>query len=516
MKSFTQYRIPALALALYFIFYTLCYNQLQYLLDSDAVAYLTIARRVADGDWFRSINGLWSPLNSWLLVPFIRNGIDAWTAAKGLNALFGGILILQFWYLLRQLNFSKQQVAEGALLVVIPICFFAYFQMFGDVLQLIFAMAYLSFALRKNFMQHTKWVILAAVVMGVGYYAKAYSLVFFVLHFSVLAIIAFRKKTIETRKIILNYILGIGVIVIIVLPWAFQLQKKYGEFALTGMAGKLNMSWYINSGKTFKDSIGLMIPPAYDDSPTFWEDPYLSAGELSTPLSSVYLFKRWVLRVGHTCLMAVKSVSEISLFFIPIFLIFFYRLFKRKKITTVQSKIIWAIILLPLGYLAMHIETRYIWLLMFLIIILGFYLLQNWKWDNVQKRIARTFFFLSVLAMPCFMLFMLEGKNKYLFSIAKELKENNIKGKIVTNHADEGSFWVVSYLAGLNNYTIEKNEFELEELINEMKRYDIRYYYHFRRSSYQRFGDHEERFKKLFQPAFEPAHPSLTLYELKD
>ena len=466
-------------MALYFILYALFYDSLQYLLDSDAVAYLTIARRVATDDWFRSINGLWSPLNSWLLVPFIKNGIDAWTAAKGLNAFFGGVLILQFWSLLKQLKFSNILVTAGTLIVVIPICFFAYFQMFGDVLQLIFALTYIQLCLKEDFLLQLKWVLWASLLMGIGYYAKAYSLVFFVLHFTVLAFFAFRNQRGNKSLVVRNYFLGIIVILLTITPWVIQLHNKYDQFLPTGLAGKLNMSWYINSGKTFKDDIKLLIPPAYDDSPCFWEDPYLSAGELSTPFSSYYHFKRWILRVGHTCLMAIKSVTEISLLFIPIILIFLYRILKKKKVTKVQSKIIWAIIVLPLGYLIMHIETRYIWLSMFLVILLGLYLLQELKYVEWKKRLVLIIFCLSITAYPIFMLFSLQGKNKNLFVLGQELKENDISGKIVTNLKDEGSFWVTCYLVGLNNYTIENHTISTKSLVREMKRYGIEYYIYF-------------------------------------
>jgi len=479
MKGFSSYKIPALALLCYGLLYGLFYNSLQYLLDSDAVAYLTIARRLAAGDWFKSINGLWSPLNSWLLVPFIKSGYDAWAVSKALNAFFGGVLILQFWNFLNTLRFNKKQIAVGTFVVVIPVCFFVYFQMYGDVLQLVFAIAFITLALRKDFILNRNLVLLAALLMGIGFYAKAYSLIFFVLFLGTLAMLAMKKNGSNVKLILTNYFFGLLVVILLVLPWGFQLQKKYSEFALTGMAGKLNMSWYINSGKTFNDSIGLLIPPPYEDSPSFWEDPYLSAGELSTPFTSAYHFKRWGLRVGHTCLMAIKSVCEISLFFIPIFLLFFYRLVKRRKINKIQKKLLWAMILLPLGYLAMHIETRYIWLSLFLLIPLGFYWLEELAISEGKRKLLYLVFGISIIAFPLFKLFDLNEKNKNLFVLADELKANNIKGKIVTNLNDEGSFWIVSYLAGLTNYTIEEDQFDYAEMVKEMQAYKITYYYHF-------------------------------------
>ncbi len=514
MNSLARYKVPALALVAYFVLCCIFYNQLQYLLDSDAVAYLTIARRVAAGDWFKSINGLWSPLNSWVLVPFIKNGINAWKAALGLNIFFGSILIIQFWGLLKQLRFSKRHVMLGTTTVVIPICFFAYFQIFGDVLQLIFGLAYIRLCLRKDFILNTRFVLFASAIMGIGYYAKAYSFVFFVLHFTIIAFMAYRRSKANRTILIRNYALGIGFAILLVLPWAVLLQKKYNTFALTGLAGKLNMSWYINSGKTFKDSIHLVVPPPYEDAPSFWEDPYQSAGKLSTPFSSTYHFKRWVLRVGHTCLMAAKSVSEITLFFIPLFLVFAYRLFRKRKLLDEQRKILWAILLLPSGYLAMHIETRYIWLLMFLILPLGLDYIKNIEFSDLVKRVLFGVFYLSIVVYPLYKLQHLGGKNKKLFELAKELEERDIQGRIVSNIDDEGSFWVVSYLAKLNNYTIEHGDYSLEELVGEMKRYNIQYYYHFPQEG-GRFSDVDEPFKKVFHLVFTSSVSTSSLYKLR-
>lgn len=92
----------------YFILWILLQPYLGYLLDSDCVAYLTIAERVAKGDYFRSINGLWSPLNSWMLAPFIQHGYDAWASAKALNCFFGGAILVAFHHLLLRFEVSKK------------------------------------------------------------------------------------------------------------------------------------------------------------------------------------------------------------------------------------------------------------------------------------------------------------------------------------------------------------------------------------------------------------------------
>ena len=48
----------------------------QYIFDIDAIGYITVARHYAAGEWNHAINGYWSPLNSWLMVPLIKLGFS--------------------------------------------------------------------------------------------------------------------------------------------------------------------------------------------------------------------------------------------------------------------------------------------------------------------------------------------------------------------------------------------------------------------------------------------------------
>jgi hypothetical protein len=474
-----------MALGFYFLVWKMLNPLLGYMLDSDCVAYLTLARRVAEGDYFRSLNGLWSPLNVWMLVPFIQKGMDAFEVAKLLNAVFGAILIIQFYTLSAHFKLSKA-IRIGTLFTLpIIVSFMVYFQLFGDVLQLVFVLLYLSLLLNRS--NHRKWYfpILCGVIMGLGFYAKAYGLLFFLLHFSVFIVLLYRERILEFKFALRQWVLGVLSILITVLPWSYALHKKYGEWTLTGMAGKLNMSWYINSGKTFKEDITLLIPPTYSDSPSFWEDPYLSQGELSTPTSSVTHFVKWVARVVHTTLIAVGCFSEISTLSIALLFFGWYYFFFKRRNTVLDNAfqyklLILTITLLPLGYLMMHIETRYIWLNLFLLLILLGFVIDRYR-DYVTS--AKMYIVLSGLALATFFVFpivqveQLKYKNKELFAMADELRQHQFQGKFTGNMTDAGRMWVVAYLTKSSFFTIERTDYSLDELKLEMARYQVDYYF---------------------------------------
>ncbi len=270
---------------------------------------------------------------------------------------------------------------------------------------------------------------------------------------------------------------------LMVLPWILALHLKYHEWSLTGHAGKLNMSWNILSAKSFKDNIGLLIPPSYPDSPSFWEDPYLSQSNLSTPFTSLSCFLKWVLRVGHTLLNSVICFQEISFFAIGILLLALYLFFiKIKKINSFEHKVqllCITILTLPLGYLMMHIETRYIWLNAILFILLCSIMYEKYASIYLKKNqqlIIVCLMLFSFLIFPLMQVKQLKYKNKSLFEFAAQLNKNGIHGKFTSNIQDAGNMWVIAYLSKNQFFTIEKTAYTEQDLLNELKKYSIDFY----------------------------------------
>lgn len=480
MKYFKRYYLVFILL-IYVALWYIIHPILGYMLDSDGVAYLTIARRVAEGDYLRSINGLWSPLNSWLLVPFIQKGYEAFIISKYLNLLIGAILIVQSYLLFKRFSSSFFYISLFSACLAVAMVYFTFFQLYGDLLQIIFVLAYLHILLFKIKASPMLYSMICGIIMGLGFYAKAYSFPFFVLHFSVIHFYWYLVGTENKTRIVKNIILGTLTTILVVLPWTLALHKKYDVWSITGLAGKLNMSWNINSAKTFQDSIQLLIPPTYDDSPSFWEDPYLSQGELSNPLSSSTHFIKWGARVVHTVLVYTQCMNEISPFGLAILFIavwyFFFRNINIDEDSSLIHVIILTALLLPVGFLAMHIETRYIWLNVILLMLITIKLLEKSSWKrSVLKNIAVVIVALSFITYPIYAVEQLKYKNKDLFDMAATFREFGIKGRFTSNISEEGRMWVVAYLTHNSYYTIERTEFSEKELLKEMKKYQVDYF----------------------------------------
>jgi hypothetical protein len=459
------------SLLLFIVLWNGLYSHYQYLLDPDAVGYLTIAKRVANNDWFNSINGLWSPLNCWLLVPFIKAGKYAFSSALFLNACFGGVAMVLIFQLL--FKYCKQNILAIVLAVCLPIVlvYYSYMQVFGDLLQLIFLLIYLLIITSENFWGTWWKYVLCALVMAIGYYAKAYTLPFFILHFTVIHI----WHGYQTKKNnFVMMVIAFSITIACIIPWGLQLQKKYGAFSLMGNAGKLNMSWYLLSKKEFKSDIKLLIPPTYKDSPSFWEDPFPSQGVLHSPFESVGLFVRWIARIVHTSINAIVCLNEISALAIVLLLAGIYFLLIKKKEDSL-ALITWAGCLVPLGFLTMHIETRYIWLVMPVVVCIAAYF-SNFIKEKKYQVILSIALGISLIAYPLFHLEQLSNQGKTNFEDAALLKQNGIVNKkVCAVNTNTYNAWINSYLANNYCYTIEQSSFSDSLLAGELKRYGVEY-----------------------------------------
>jgi 4-amino-4-deoxy-L-arabinose transferase-like glycosyltransferase len=450
----------------------LAYPYYKYFIDADAVAYLTIAERAAKGDWSRSINGLWSPLGSWVLVPFIKAGHNGFAIAQFIN-LICALAILPLWFFLAK-KFAKQDLLLNFVtLALAPVLvYYSYLQVFGDLMQVCMLLAYLHVCTQTNFIKSISLHILAGAICGIAFYAKAYSFPFLILHLAALH----AWHWYHYKKIIfIQAASSIIICILVMLPWSLTLSKKYDAFSLTGNSGKLNMSWYLLGHKEFKDSIKVLVPPTYDDSPSFWEDPYPSQAQLHSPFESVeMLLVKWPPRIIYTCLIAVSCCSEISSMLLIGILI--ACLIYRKSKDAALAAITLACLVMPLGYLAMHIETRYIWLSGLTGIILCIIVLQHLNYQRYKWALS-IFFAMSLLVYPAYHMYQLRNKGKQNFELAQLFKQHNLQQCKFTGNAEDASdAWVIALLSRSHFYSIDQFDYRAEDLISDMKRYSLTHY----------------------------------------
>src|SRR5687768_11427631 len=107
----------------------------RYIIDFDATGYINVAKLLAAGDYSNSINGFWSPLGSWMLVPFMKSGYDPVLSAKYINGVFGLLSLIAFYCLLKKLTISDSIRNVFLFFVIVMLFYFAFYELFGDLLQ---------------------------------------------------------------------------------------------------------------------------------------------------------------------------------------------------------------------------------------------------------------------------------------------------------------------------------------------------------------------------------------------
>ena len=76
-----------LSLAIYISLFFILFPGYRYIIDPDSTGYFSVAEQLAKGDFHNSINGIWGPLGSWILTPFLRLHFDAILTAKYLKRI---------------------------------------------------------------------------------------------------------------------------------------------------------------------------------------------------------------------------------------------------------------------------------------------------------------------------------------------------------------------------------------------------------------------------------------------
>lgn len=149
----TQRRPEYLSLLVIPLYIALCLFLLptfKEIIDPDDTAYLKIADRYAAGNWQLAVNGMWSPLNSWLGALFMHiTGMKGVMLFKYLNIVFGSIALLSVRELLRKSGIGSRYHFLG-LLGLIPFCVYAtYHELAADWLQCTVLLLYLNLIFSK-------------------------------------------------------------------------------------------------------------------------------------------------------------------------------------------------------------------------------------------------------------------------------------------------------------------------------------------------------------------------------
>lgn len=204
-------------------------------LNPDAVSYLTIARRYAQGEWV--VRGFWSPLISWLLALPIAMGIDPQLSVNIL-AIFTGLIFSSLCLPLAE-RFSLQRLYRLAIFIIIAIIslYYLFTLITPDLLGGIFVLLYFLAVTSKRYLERPiVFGVAVGIVGALAYYGKHYNIAFITVHLVIHAGLLFFSKPAQRKQVVLATSAGLVMLVVLTLPWIYGIYLRYDTLAISTSA----------------------------------------------------------------------------------------------------------------------------------------------------------------------------------------------------------------------------------------------------------------------------------------
>ena len=475
-KKYTPFLSSALLLCLSLF---LVYPNYQYYIDPDGTAYLTIARRYASGDYLRAINGYWSPWSCWLSAILIKAGLMPVPASVVVNATgaIGFLYVTQSLFL--RFGIARMLQWSFNFSLVVFLCFAVFWQSFDDLWECFFLLAALRLMLAESFLKRPLLWIALGSMGALAYFAKAYAFPFFILNcICCLFLVAGGDK----KKWLKITAVAVTTLIVLSIPWIVALHMKYGIWT-TSTAGPLNMSWYLVGHPYWKAGITHLLPPVYSDSPYYWEDPYVVNGETPHFWNTGHLLGMQLLRVGLNLYKLLVSSFQISVFFplIALAAMFAVSSQKLKFFWTADIRpLTLSFLLFPLGYLLVNYESRYLWYMLPLSMVLAGILLR--ETENPFKKLLYVLAPLSFIVYPLWGLVKMNHAGYNEYHLAELFEMEQIHGPFTTVVHEGVSAQQLARLAYFSKnsyYNIPDTKLSPRDVIAEMRKYKVKYYLHF-------------------------------------
>jgi hypothetical protein len=482
-KGLYFYIIPLL---LFSVLSVCVYHFYQYRIISDDFSYLAIAQRYITGDYKTAINGYWSPLNIWILALWVKaTGMALLPSSYIINCCSFAVLIALTISLSRRfVNGSFERMGLGVCMSVfcafnIPVTHFA------DAMNCSLLLLCFGIMIKKDFVLKPQLWLLWGLVAAIAYFSKAYSFYILPLTLAIGIFILLKKEGLfSLKKWGTIFAVSVGCFLLLSFPWIFLLHQKYGLWAIS-TAGGVNTNWAIESHIYFSDTYKILVPPAYANGLSCWEDPWINHAPMLSPLSSAHLLVKQLFRMCMNALNWFSVTAQFSPFYFPIWLAGLFYLLKRK----IKDKDVYRLLLVmtflifPAGYLMLSFGNRYLWFTVPLIMLSGLFLLKQYlasRLSPLAYKVLLLVYFISWLpgSLQDMKVMFKEGKGEY--EMAQEINRLQIHGSFLTNIYD-------NYQTGFRLSWFTQNAFYMhfgdnwttQELLAEAQKQHVKYYYYF-------------------------------------
>lgn len=472
------------SISIYIIVGLILIQDYLFVINTDGISYIHIAQNYIDGRFSDAINGLWSPLFSWFLIPFLMIGddkIQVLFSLKLISLIIGIFTFIGVYLLCDQLKFDNK-LKIATLVTLIPFTlYFAFNKTTPDLLVLTILIFYLRVILDKRYLHSLKMGLLAGFLGALAYLAKSYVFAFFSVQFVIINIdywLKFKKN----RKIIMkNFILGLVAFLCISGIWVGLISDKYDKLTI-GTASTFNYGIFGPQSPgppIYYD--GLMKPQ--DDAMSVWDDPsYIKVVEWS-PFSSIENFDYQLQIISYNLVETIKIIESFSILSILIILLAFFLINKSSNDSSKNNLtvILLTIFIYSAGYCFIFVEIRYLWFVELLLLLLGVLSIKVlFEEYSLKKNLTILLVFLmcfSFIPYPVFNLYDTYGDGKDIYNLAENLKKQGIQGgNIAASSADWRDTLILSYYLNSKYFGLTKPSSTPKEISEELHKNEIKYY----------------------------------------
>uniref|UniRef100_A0A7C3NFW2 Glycosyltransferase RgtA/B/C/D-like domain-containing protein n=1 Tax=candidate division WOR-3 bacterium TaxID=2052148 RepID=A0A7C3NFW2_UNCW3 len=449
----------------------------RYQINPDGISLINIAKKYLSGNFKLAINGYWSPLISFLLVPFIMIFKDGILSFKILSFLIGLFSIFSFDRFLKKLNILSDY-RKIFFIFIIPFVttHFSLITMTSDFITATFFLFSLSFFVDEQFFNKKYSFLILGFVGFLTYLSKTYGFFFFIgFIFFLFTVYLIKKDFVKVKNIFFT-----GLIFTFLSSfWIILISSKYGYFTI-GTTGKYNYSLLTIDTLNLKKVYSQPLQPPDTLSTSFWDDPSF----VKHPDFKIYMVfenpNYYLKTILERFLRTIRLIFSFSIFVPLIFIFSLTFLFKEERLKILI--ILLASLFSFIGYIPVEIERRYILINFYLTVSLFLIVLESLKTKENIKSMIFILIALSFLIMPLKELKSDLNYGKEVYQLSKELKKFNISGNVASNSQRKNTTYISYYLDlryfGVFYYNDDENKF-----FDDLAKNKISYYFYYGKAS---------------------------------
>lgn len=323
----------------------------------DTHGYIQAARHYADFDFLKGVNGYWSPLYSWILVPLSFIPIEPVWHARVINFLSATVVITGLAWMTRTSLTKQKNLLSGFAVIVAYLSVATILIVWSvswltpDFMSGVIALGVVYLSSRLISQPSIKLGVWLGLALTLLVFSKSIGIIF---TGGVLAVVAIHVFVRKDRPALKPLIISAGILLLAILLWSTVIYVKYGVFAFsTSGQHNLNLAGPESNHRHQIDTPNKILVPQYDSSSSAWDDPTF------LPLPTWSIEKNVPHLVGSSwqnTKTALVLFATTPIMILAIFLVVRGRGVKRYLIITPSALVL-------LAYIPMLVEERYMYML---------------------------------------------------------------------------------------------------------------------------------------------------------